>query len=94
MLKVLACLDKARNYGLTFSPGDAVFSVYCDADNTMKETDRRPIFGVAVKHGGVAAASTSRTQQCVILSTTKAEYVAMAEGARGCLSVESVLFFF
>ena len=42
-------------------------------------------------YGGAAVSSTSRTQHCVTLSTTEAEYVAMAEGAKECMFVRSVL---
>ena len=37
--------------------------------------------------------ATSRTQHCVTLSTTEAEYVTMAEGAKEGLFVRSVLSF-
>ena len=44
-------------------------------------------------YGGAAVWSTSRTQYCVTLSTTEAEYVAMAEGEKECMFVRSVLSF-
>ena len=44
-------------------------------------------------YGGASVSSTSRTQHCVTLSTTEAEYVAMAEGAKECMFVRSVLSF-
>ncbi|CAM9967105.1 unnamed protein product, partial [Sphacelaria rigidula] len=81
VLKVLAYLNTTRDYGLTFSSGESRLIVYCDADYAKKDTDRRSISGVAVMYGGIAVSSTSRTQHCVTLSTTEAEYVAMAEGA-------------
>ena len=43
--------------------------------------------------GGAAVYATSRTQHYVTLSTTEAEYVAMAEGAKEELFVRSVLSF-
>ncbi|CAN0083907.1 unnamed protein product, partial [Sphacelaria rigidula] len=66
-------------------------SVYCDADYAKKETDWRSVSGVAVMYGGVVVSATSRTQHCVTLSTTEAEYVAMAEGAKEGLFVKAVL---
>ncbi|CAM9695537.1 unnamed protein product [Sphacelaria rigidula] len=42
---------------------------------------------------GVAVSSTSRTQHCVTLSTTDAEYVAVAEEAKECMFLRSVLSF-
>ena len=68
-----------------------MLAVYCDADYAKKDTDRRSVSGVAVMYGGAAVSSTSRTQHCVTLSTTEAEYVAMAEGAKECMFVRSVL---
>ena len=57
-------------------------SVYADTDYASEETVRRSIFGVAVMLGNAAVYATSRTQHCVRLSTTEAEYVALAEGAK------------
>ncbi|CAM9528299.1 unnamed protein product, partial [Sphacelaria rigidula] len=83
VLKVLAYLNTTRT----------TLTVYCDADYAKKDTDRRSVSGVAVMYGGIAVSSTSRTQHCVTLSTTEAEYVAMAEGAKECMFVRSVLSF-
>ncbi|CAM9815854.1 unnamed protein product, partial [Sphacelaria rigidula] len=66
---------------------------YCDADYVKKETDRRSVSRIAVMYGGVVVSATSRTQYCVTLSTTEAEYVAMAEGAKERLFVKVVLTF-
>ncbi|CAM9967793.1 unnamed protein product [Sphacelaria rigidula] len=41
-------------------------------------------------YGGISVSSTSRTQHCVTLSTTEADYVAMAEGAKECMFFRSV----
>ncbi|CAM9586154.1 unnamed protein product, partial [Sphacelaria rigidula] len=89
VLKALAYLNTPRNYGLTLSSGESRLTLYCDADYAKKDTDRRSVSGVAVMYGGIAVSSTSRTQHCVTLSTTKAEYVAMAEGAKECMFVRS-----
>ncbi|CAM9308868.1 unnamed protein product [Sphacelaria rigidula] len=91
VLKGLAYLNTTRNYGLTFSSGESRLTVCCDADYAKKDTDRRSVSGVAVMYGGIAVSSTSRTQHCVTLSTTEAEYVAVAEGAKECMFVRSVL---
>ncbi|CAM9905970.1 unnamed protein product [Sphacelaria rigidula] len=89
VLKVLAYLNRTRHYDLTFSSGESVLSVYCDADYAKKETDRRSVAGVAVMYGGVAVLSTSRTQHWVTLSTTGAEYVTMTERVEECMFVGS-----
>ncbi|CAM9467865.1 unnamed protein product [Sphacelaria rigidula] len=93
VLKVLAYLNTTRNYGLAFSSAESRLTVYCDADYAKKDTDRRSVSGVAVMYGGIAVSSTSRRQHCVTLSTTEAKCVAMAEGAKECMFVRSVLSF-
>ena len=86
-VKILAYLNSTRDLGITYKKGEELtLSVYTDADYASKETDRRSISGVAVMLGNAAVYATSRTQHCVTLSTTEAEYVALAEGAiRECL---------
>ncbi|CAN0069483.1 unnamed protein product, partial [Sphacelaria rigidula] len=42
---------------------------------------------------GETVLSTSRTKHCVTLPTTEAEHVAMAEGAKECMLVRSILSF-
>ena len=68
-------------------------SVDADANYAKKETDRRSISSVAILLGGAAVSASSRTQHCVTLSTTEAEYVAMAEGAKEGMFVRTVLSF-
>ena len=55
-----------------------------------KETDMRLISGVAVMSEN-AAVYRIRTQHCVTMSTTEAEYVALAEGAKKGMFVRSVM---
>lgn len=98
MLQVLAYLNISRNYGLTFSSGESVLSVYCDADYAKRETDQRSVSRIMLTHGGVVVSSTSRTRRCVTLSTIETEYVAMTKGAnermsiRFCLSCDHRLY--
>ena len=94
MLQILVYLNATRDLGITFRKEEKILlSVYVDADYARKEADRRSISGVAVMLGGAAVYATSRTQHCVTLSTTEAEYVAMAEGTKEGLFVRSVLLF-
>ena len=67
--------------------------VFTDADYANKETDRRSISGVGAMLGNAAVYATSRIQHCVALSTTKAEYVALAEGAKEGMFVRSAMSF-
>ena len=83
-MKILVYLNSTRDLGITYTKGEEVsLSVYTDADYASKETDSRSISGVvAVMLGNAAVYATSRTQHCVALSTTEAEYVALAERAK------------
>ena len=80
---------------MTYKKGEELsLSVYTDADYASKETDRRSISGVAVMLGNAAVYATSCTQHCVTLSTTEAEYVALAEGVnKEGMFVRSVMSF-
>ena len=94
LLQILAYLNATRDLGITLRKEEKLsLSVCADATYARKEADRRSISGVAVMLGGAAVYATSRTQHCVTLSTTKAEYVAMAEGTKEGLFVRSVLSF-
>ena len=66
-------------------------SVYVDADYASKDNDRRSVSGVAVMVGGTAVNVSSTMQLCVTLSTSEAEYVAMAQGAKTTLFTKAVL---
>ena len=93
-VKIIAYLNSTRNFGITRKKGEELtLSVYTDADYPSKETDRRSISGVAVILGNAAVYATSRTQHCVTSSTTEAEYVALAEGAKKGMFVRSVMSF-
>ena len=97
VVKILSYLNSTRDLRITYvyerGGAFAVVSVYTDADYASKETDRRSISGVAVMLGNAAVYATSRTQHCVTLSTTEAEYVALAEGTKERVFVRSVMSF-
>ena len=93
-VEMLAYLSSTRDLGITYKKGEELsLSVYTDADYASKETDRRSISGVAVMLGNAAVYTTSRTQHCVTLSTTEAEYVALAEGTKEGMCVRSGMYF-
>ena len=66
---------------------------YVDADYAQKAEDRRSVSIVAVCWGSTLVSWFSRTQKCVILSTTEAEYAAMADGVKEALYVRGILAF-
>ena len=67
---------------------------YVDADYAHKAEDRRSVSGAGICCGGTLVSWFSRTQKCVTLSTTEAEYVAMADGVKEALYVRGILKFF
>ena len=92
--KILAYLNATRVLGITYERGSHLsLTVFADADYTSKAADRRLISGVAAMLRGVAVCAISRTQYCVILSSTETEYVAMAKGVDKGLLVRPVLSF-
>ena len=83
--RITACLDKMEDLGLVLVKGGGrKLSVYVDADSTNKDGGRS-VSGVAVIASGTVVSYRSTTQYCVIFSTSKAEYVAMAQGAKTTL---------
>ena len=92
--KIISYLNGTKKLGLVFSEGGGLkLSVYVDADYADKANDRRSVSGVAVMLGGTSAVASSTTQHCVTLSTSEAEYVAMAHGAKTALFTRAVLNF-
>ena len=99
--KVLEYLSATAHLGLTFRKESKLGEVqleydletYVDADYAHKAEDRRSVSGVAVCCGGTLVSWFSRTQKCVTLSTTEAEYVAMADGVKEALYVRGILVF-
>ena len=58
------------------------FEVYVDSDYASRATDRKSVSGGIVMCAGGCVPFFSRTQKSVTLSSTEAEYVAMAEGLK------------
>ena len=55
---------------------------FADADYASKATDRRSVSGGVVMCAGGGVSWYSKTQKCVTLSTTQAEYVPMSDVAK------------
>ena len=79
--KIIAYLNKTKDLWLMFV-----------RDGDRKLNDRRSVSGVAVMVGTVVNAS-STTEHCATFSTSEAEYVAMAQGAKIALFTKAVLDF-
>ena len=54
--------------------------LYVDSDFASRDTNRRSVSGGVVMCSGACVSFFSRTQKSVTLSSTEAEYVAMAAG--------------
>ena len=92
--KIISYLNGTKKLGLVLSKGGGLkLSVYVDAAYADKANDRRSVSGVAVMLGGISVMASSTTQHCVTLSTSEAEYVAMAQGAKTALFTGAVLAF-
>ena len=88
---ILEYLNASSSYGVTFQRGSGLeMVVYADAAYAPKETKRKSVSGGAVMCGGAAIQWISRTQKCTTLSSSEAEYVAMAEGFKEALFLRSV----
>ena len=91
----------AHHLGLTFRRENMLEDVqleydletYVDADYAHRAEDRRSVSSVAVCCADMLVSWLSRTQKCVTLSTTEAEYVAMADGVKEALYVRGGLVF-
>lgn len=97
---ILEYMRRTVDLGLIYSrKGDIGVEMQCDlqvfvdAAYSSKASDRRSVLDIAVTCGGSPVAWFSRTQKCVTLSPTEAEYVAMGAGINGVVFVRSVLSF-
>lgn len=90
-LDVLQYLKKTVNYGLTFTPGEFNLTGYCDADFAtsldMCHSTSAYIFLLA----GTAITWSSKSQSCVALSTTEAEYATLNHAAQEAVWLQSLL---
>ena len=64
--------------------------VFADADYASQAADRRSVSGGLVMGGGACVSWFSRTQKCVTLLTTEAEYVALADVVKEVLFLRQV----
>ena len=87
-LNILAYINGASGFGITFQRGTLTgisLEVFADADCASKATDRRSGSGGAIMCGGACVHWFSKTQKCVTLSTSEAEYVALGDAVKDLL---------
>lgn len=66
---------------------DLGFQAYADADYESKATKRRSVLPGLVMCGGGCVSWFSRTQECVALSTSETEYVAMTDAVETSVAI-------
>lgn len=92
-LGILGYAVRTSSFGISFQRGTVSgFSLitFADADYASRAADRRSVSGGVVMCAGGAIAWFSKTQKCVTLSTTQAEYVAMADMGKEILFLRQV----
>ena len=83
-----------RDFGITFQKSSGLELVaFADADYASKATDRRSVSGGAVLCAGACVCEFSRTEKCVTLSTTEAEYVALGDTIKDAIFIGYVWSF-
>ena len=95
-LHVLMYVRFTSSYGITFQWGTASgvgLEVFVDSDFASRATDRTSISGGVVMCAGACVSFFSRTQKRVTLSSTGAEYVAMAEGFKEAIFLRYIWSF-
>ena len=92
-LGILEYINRTSEYGITFQRGtlsSISLEVLADADYVSKATGRRSVLGGAIMCGGSSVYWFSRTQKCVTLSTSEAEYVTLGYAVKELLFLRQV----
>ena len=92
-LGILAYVNGTCGFGITYQRGTTVgisLEVFADADYASRATDRRSVSGGAMMCAGACVCWFSRTQKCVTLSTSEAEYVALGDAVKELLFLRQV----
>lgn len=92
-LSILGYAFRTSSLGISFQNGTVAginMLVWADADYASRATDRRSVSGGVVMCAGGPILWHSRTQKCVTLSTTQAEYVAMSDVGKEILFLRQV----
>ena len=91
---ILAYINATCGFGITYQRGTTVgisLEGFADADHASKATDRRSVSGGAIMCAGACVCwFFSRTQKCVTLSTSEAEYVALGDAFKELLFLRQV----
>ena len=87
-LGVVEYVNGTSEYGITFQRetlSSISLEVFADADYASKASDRRSVSGGVIVCGGPSICWFSRTQKCVTISTSEAEYVTLGDAVKESL---------
>ena len=93
---ILGYAVRTSSFGISFQKGTLTgisLISFADADYASRSTDRRSVSGGVVMCAGGPVSWHSKTQKCVTLSTTQAEYVAMSDMGKEILFLRQVWCF-
>ena len=82
---IMRYLRGTSSLKLTFGDGKSVLAGYTDSDMARDLDSRKSTSGYLMTFAGGAVSWQSRLQKCVALSTTEAEYIAVAEANKEML---------
>ena len=92
-LGILECINGTSEYSIIFQRGtwsSSSLEVFADADYAAKGTDRLSVSGGLIMCGGASVCWFSRTQKCVTLSTSEADYVALGNAVKKLLFLRQI----
>ena len=84
-LGILEYINGTSEHGIACQRGtlsSILLEMFADANYASKATDRRSVSGGLIMCGGASVCWFSRTQKCVTLSTSEAEYVAFGDAVK------------
>ncbi|KXJ68033.1 hypothetical protein RP20_CCG006369 [Aedes albopictus] len=88
---MLRYLKGTKNLRLHLGGGSEGLECFVDADWAGNESDRKSNSGQIIKFGGGVVSWATRKQNCVALSSTEAEFVALSEGCQEVLWMKKLL---
>lgn len=89
--RVLRYLKTTKSLCLQLGSGTESLECFVDADWAGDEGDRKSNSGFLIKYGGGLVSWGTRKQSCVALSSTEAEFVALAEGCQELLWMRKLM---
>ena len=96
-LHILQYIRLTSGHGITFQrvmSSGVDLELYVDSDFASRDTNRRSVSGGVVMCAGACVSFFSRTQKSVTLSSTEAEYVALAAGIKETIFLMVYLEFY